>query len=159
MSIKAKYILLSCLVCVVLLVDLITKAVFGDTEFFNVIPYLIDFETNNGNDGVAFGLLSGKKWLLIILTLSLIAVMIFFDIKFKQKGKVYTIGFAFLLGGAIGNLVDRICFGYVRDFIKFAFYPSFPTFNIADSFLCLGVVLICVHLLFLMPKDDGKKDI
>lgn len=159
MSIKAKYILMTSLVAVVLLADLITKAIFGDCEFFNVIPHLIDFETNYGNDGVAFGLLSGKKWLLIILTLCLIAVMIFVDVKFKQKGKVYTIGFAFMLGGAIGNLVDRICFGYVRDFIKFAFMPSFPTFNIADSFLCVGVVLICIHLLFLMPKNDGKKDI
>ena len=159
MSTKVKYILMISLVALVLLVDLTTKAIFGDCEFFNVIPNVIDFETNHGNDGVAFGLLSGKKWLLIILTLCLIAIMLFFDIRYKQKGKIYSIGFAFMIGGAIGNFVDRICFGYVRDFIKFAFMPNFPTFNFADSFLCVGVTLICIHLLFLMPKNYGKKDI
>lgn len=59
-----------------------------------------------------------------------------------------------IFGGAIGNLYDRIAFGYVRDFIKLDFM-NFPIFNIADSFLCVGVFLFCIFLIFVEARS-GK---
>jgi signal peptidase II len=66
------------------------------------------------------------------------------------------IGLAFVLGGAVGNLIDRIFLGGVRDFIRFDFF-DFPVFNIADSFLTVGCVMLAVFILFLYrPKGENK---
>ena len=159
MKLKNKYILVILISGLVIALDLITKQIFGNTEFKNIIPNIINFETNHGNDGVAFGMFSGNRLVLCIVSCCLVFVLILCDIFFKQNSKLYNIGFSFMLGGAIGNLIDRLCLGYVRDFINFSFWGNFPTFNIADSFLTIGVIFICIHLLFLMPKNDGRKNI
>lgn len=60
-----------------------------------------------------------------------------------------------ILGGAIGNLIDRIFLGYVRDFIRMSIF-SF-TFNIADACLCVGLVLIAIHIIFFDTRTNTKK--
>lgn len=155
MTLKKKYILMSSIVAFVLICDLVTKAIFGDIEFTKIIPFLIDFESNHGNDGAAFGMFGGKKILLILIALFFLGVMFLVDWLFKYNSKTYIFGFSFMVGGALGNLIDRIFLGYVRDFIVFDFWKSFPTFNVADSFLCVGVVLICICLIF--GKSKGSK--
>ncbi|MBQ8430431.1 MAG: signal peptidase II [Clostridia bacterium] len=156
MTIKKKYLILISVVVAVVFLDLLTKWIFSDIKFKEIIPYLINFETNNGNYGAAFGIFNGKKWFLITISTIFVVAMIIVDVCLKIKSKTYTIGFAFMLGGAIGNLFDRIGLGYVRDFIQFDFWPTFPTFNLADSFLCVGVGLICVYLLFFSGKEKSK---
>ena len=61
-----------------------------------------------------------------------------------------------MIGGAVGNLVDRIMLNYVRDFIFLDFWPTFPIFNIADSFLCVGTVMLAIFLVFFSDKKEGK---
>ena len=159
MKVRTKYILLTVVVAVVVAIDLLTKHFLGDISYTEIIPNLIHFETNNGNDGAAWGIFSGKKGLLIAIGIIGLIIFILLDIFWvKSKSKLYTFGLSMYLGGTIGNLVDRICLGYVRDFINFTFMPSFPTFNFADCFLCVGAVLLCVYLIFFFNKEKNGKN-
>ena len=64
--------------------------------------------------------------------------------------------FGLIVGGALGNLYDRIKLGYVRDFIYLDFAPDFPIFNMADSCLCVGAVMMVVYILFMSGKKSEK---
>lgn len=150
-----RYAIILAIVSVVLVVDLTFKHFFCFEESKTIIPYIFNFQTNNGNSGAAFGMLSGKKWALIVMTIFFVALFLIYDIWQKPNSKIYMIGFSFIVGGAIGNLIDRIRFGYVRDFINFTFWESFPTFNIADSFLCVGVALVCIYFIFFSGKQKA----
>lgn len=156
MKTKHKYILLFSVIAFVVAIDLITKALFGNIEYTKFIPGLIHFETNNGNYGAAWGILSGKKWLLILISIIGIGMMFVLDHMLKNKSRLFTIGLGMFIGGALGNLIDRIVLGYVRDFINFEFWKTFPTFNLADSFLCVAIVLICIHFIFNTNKDKNS---
>lgn len=139
----------------VLALDLLTKHLFyGVRQDF--IPNLIAFRECELNTGGAWSVLSGNVVLLAIITFVFVICAIIFDIFFKNKSKLYFISFAFILGGALGNLIDRIFLGGVRDFIFFEFMPNFPTFNVADSFLCVGFVLLCIFVLFFYKKEEKK---
>ena len=78
------------------------------------------------------------------------------EINVKAKNTFYCLGFGFVIGGAVGNLVDRIALGYVRDFIFLDFMPTFPVFNLADSFLCVGAVMLAIYILFMSGKKSEK---
>jgi len=136
------------LIVFVLVIDLVTKHFLFDVKYFNLIPNVISVATNGGNDGAAWGMLSGKKITLIIITSIMLIALFIFNHFVKNKNTIYIIGFSFIVGGAIGNLVDRIWLGYVRDFIFLDLMPTFPTFNMADSFLCIGCALIVIYILF-----------
>lgn len=151
-----RYAIILLIIGMVLAIDLTFKHFFCFEQSKDIIPNLINFQTNHGNDGVAFGMFAGKKWPIIVMTIVLIAVFVAFEIWKRPKSKTFVLGFSFIVGGAIGNLVDRLKFGYVRDFINFTFWPSFPTFNMADTFLCIGVGLVCVYLLFFSHKEEQK---
>ncbi len=89
------------------------------------------------NYGAAFGLLQGYKWLFVIVAL-IVVVLIF---RYKNKLDKFALGL--LLGGTIGNLIDRLVYGYVIDFIDLGFWPSF---NLADSFSVIAAfILIYKH--------------
>lgn len=99
------------------------------------------------NDGAAFSLLRG--WTSLLITISSVALVvvigIFFFAKIQSKLMLFALGC--MTGGIIGNLYDRIQYGYVRDFIDVLIpvidYP-WPTFNVADSLLCIGVGLMII---------------
>ena len=107
------------------------------------------------NHGAAFSFLSNaggwQKWFFIIF--SVIVILIITYILVKEKNSQY-IAFSFVIGGAIGNLYDRILYGYVIDFIEFH-YNSFywPIFNIADIAISIGIIL----LLYSMFAKESKK--
>ena len=82
--------------------------------------------------------------------------MILVDLMLKIKSKTYTVGFGLILAGAIGNFIDRIMLGYVRDFIMFDFWHAFPIFNFADCCIVIGAVLICIQFIFLSKKADNN---
>ncbi|MBI1973000.1 signal peptidase II [Candidatus Woesearchaeota archaeon] len=84
------------------------------------------------NTGAAFGLLQGQPWLLILIGLVVLGVLLYYSHE-------YQVALGFLLGGTLGNLVDRVLYGFVIDFIHLPFWPSF---NVADSFNVLGVALL-----------------
>lgn len=155
MKTKHKYILMGIIFAVALGIDLVTKHLFCNIEYTRIIPYLIAFQTNGGNTGAAFGIFSKSTTFLIISSIVIVAAMIFVDIIMKAKGKTYTIGFALILAGAIGNFVDRLALGYVRDFIMFDFWKTFPIFNFADCCVVIGAVLVCIHFIFLSKADNN----
>ena len=107
------------------------------------------------NHGAAFSFLSNaggwQKWFFIIF--SVIVILIITYILVKEKNSQY-VAFSFVVGGAIGNLYDRILYGYVIDFIEFH-YNSFywPIFNIADIAISIGIIL----LLYSMFAKESKK--
>lgn len=110
--------------------------------------------TYTKNNGAAFSILIGKRLFLIIITLLIIITIIYYIKKNNVKDKINIIAFSLVLGGSIGNLIDRIIRGYVVDFISIkVFKYNFPIFNIADSFICIGVFL----LVFISLRKEYKK--
>jgi len=95
------------------------------------------FLTTITNTGAAFGILKGYNILLLIINLIALIICIFFYIKDKKLKLPLT----FLIAGILGNLIDRIFFGYVRDFINLKFWP---VFNLADSYNVIGVIVLIV---------------
>ena len=99
------------------------------------------------NTGASWGILSNNKILLIIFSIVAIILIIRYINSFK-KTKLNTLGFGFLLGGIIGNLCDRVFFGYVKDFLDFIIFRyDFPVFNIADIFIVIGVILLIISII------------
>jgi signal peptidase II len=98
------------------------------------------------NYGIAFGMFRNKT-IFFIITQCIISVLIAFVIyKFRDKSISVTICLSLILGGAIGNLIDRIRLGYVIDFMSFTIFP--PVFNIADSAIVVGAILLSLILVF-----------
>lgn len=99
------------------------------------------------NYGAAFGMLKDKRIFFIVVTLVVVFSVIFFIIRYSNIfSKAIKVAMVMLLGGAIGNLIDRIRLGYVVDFISFKLPGGydFPVFNIADSFIVISTILIMI---------------
>ena len=117
---------------------LIGKYLDGD---LSIIGEFFQFQYSE-NRGIAFGI-GVPKTALIILTILLIFVILYYAIKeLKIDHKITKISIALIIGGAIGNLIDRLVSGYVIDFIAIW---SWPNFNLADIFITVGVLLILVN--------------
>lgn len=143
-------------IILVLVVDLTTKHFLFHIEYYNLIPGVISVATNYGNNGAAFGLFSGHTFALALVSIVMIIALFIFNYFIKRKTWWYCISFGFVMGGALGNLYDRLVYNEVRDFIFLDFWPSFPTFNLADSFLCVGAVMLAIYILFMAEKKDEK---
>ena len=111
------------------------------------IPHFIRFEYRE-NAGMAWGLLPNARVYFIIVTLILAAFLVFLLVRYRKLlPKLSKVALTVILSGAIGNLIDRVALGYVRDFIAFDFM-NFPVFNFADSCITVGAVLLIVSVLF-----------
>ena len=108
------------------------------------------------NRGAAFGMLDDKRWVFMILSTVGIIAMAVFLFKFAKGDKLLSCALAFVIGGGIGNMIDRTFLGFVVDFIDFYAFPNawVWVFNIADSFVCIGAGLILLYVLL-----DGVKEI
>ncbi len=106
------------------------------------------------NRGAAWGFLHGPEWGIYVLTaISVIAVIGLYWMTKKTEPGWIRLSLSFIVGGAIGNLIDRVFLGEVVDFLAFYFGSySFPYFNIADSFITVGAVLLFAFALF-KPKS------
>jgi signal peptidase II len=96
------------------------------------------------NRGIAFGLFRDQGPLLILIISVSLAVLLYLSRKIQELPVLSRLGFAMILGGAIGNWIDRIRLGHVIDFLDFRIWP---VFNIADSAISIGVALYLIHLL------------
>ena len=103
------------------------------------------------NTGAAFSLLSGQRIFLIALPILVVLVIIVYILVKKPQNKILLLSFALIISGGIGNLIDRIRFGYVIDFLDFRLI-NFPVFNVADIWVTLGAALFICLLLF--SKED-----
>ena len=153
-----KFSVMCAIIIALLALDLVTKYVFDATlgsETVVVIPYLFNFKMTY-NMGAAWGFLAGKQVFLIVLSIVFLAIFIYYYTKEKNKTWLLNITFGFLIGGCLGNLFDRIFLGYVRDFIQFDFWKSFPIFNFADVALCVGIILFVIYLIVYYVKASKK---
>lgn len=144
----------------IITLDLVTKYIFDDIlsdgKTLTIIPHLFNFKLIH-NFGAAWGILAGKQVFLIVLTIIFLAIFIFYYIKEPNKTWLLNVTYGFLLAGCVGNLFDRIVLGYVRDFIQFDFWKSFPIFNFADVALCVGVILFVIYLILYYIKSSKQK--
>lgn len=105
------------------------------------------------NTGAAFGILQGASTFLVVAPLIAIAAITVFLLTLPSTSRWYALALASILGGAIGNLIDRVRLGHVTDFIDPTHYPAF---NIADSAIVVGVAAIAV-LSFLAPDEPEPR--
>ncbi len=128
-------------------------------ESIEFIKEILSF-TYVENRGAAFGILQNARWVFILFTIIAMAFMIFYKIKHKPQGKIINTSLCLLLAGATGNMIDRLCLGYVVDMIEVTFI-DYPVFNVADCFVVVGTILLACYILFIYkePKkgdDDGQ---
>lgn len=133
----------------VIIADRVTKIFF--TDLLNMgeslpIIHKVFHMTLVRNTGIAFGLFKDNGMFFIIIPTIAITILLIFNIFYYRKSneglsRLYIVGFSLILGGAIGNLIDRILYGYVIDFIDFRVWP---VFNIADSAITIGAILIAI---------------
>lgn len=103
------------------------------------------------NYGAAWNIFTGQKWFLFLITLVALGILGYLFLKLR-KNWIYALGISLMIGGTLGNFVDRIRIGYVVDMLQLDFI-NFPIFNVADSALSVGVVIIIIGML-----RDEKND-
>ena len=113
------------------------------------IPGLVDI-TYVENYGAAFGIAQGYAWGFVVIAALVIATSIAYLVRAPYVAKAEVVGLALVMGGAVGNAIDRIMHGFVVDFIATIFI-DFPVFNIADIGICVGVFLAFVGFAFFSP--------
>jgi len=144
------------LVGMTLVLDRWTKALvqnrFDLNESVPVIDGLFNI-TYVRNTGVAFGIFSSisspaKSFLLSIFTAFAAVVVVIYSLRSPARNRLLQIALALILGGALGNLYDRLAYGYVVDFLEF-YVRSYhwPSFNIADSAISVGVLLLAIEII------------
>lgn len=148
------------IVAATIIIDQLTKFLVVKYMTIGQSISIIDqflYITSHRNEGAAWGILQGKMLFFYVVTLIVIGVVILWirrlDVK---KEKLLVIALSLILGGAIGNFIDRVMYQHVVDFIDtYIFGYNFPIFNVADSALCIGVFLMAVDA-FLDVKCDPK---
>ena len=121
-----------------------------------VIPNLLRF-TYVENEGMAFGLLAEHRWIFLVLSVVGIGAVGYYLYRFAET-KLSRVSLSLVIGGGIGNMIDRVFRGFVVDFIDFYFLPFWIwVFNIADAAVCVGAALFALDLL-LHLRDSGKKE-
>ena len=106
------------------------------------------------NTGAAFSILQGKVPYLILISIIMLVIIYSMTFSYKET-KITNISFGLLIGGVFGNLVDRVFYGFVRDFMDIKLFGyNFPVFNIADVAIVVGVGI----LLLVTLKGDSKND-
>ncbi len=118
-----------------------TKSIIGD--FFVI--------TSHRNTGAAFGILQNQRWVFLILTVFIVTGIVWYLHRMiKEKRKLLSFSLSLIIGGALGNFIDRASTGEVVDFLQFHFEfinYTYPIFNVADSAICVGVALIFIDTL------------
>ncbi len=109
------------------------------------------------NRGAAFGILKNHRWVfMVVSTLAIVAIIAVMLAYYKKLyDPLLYVGLAFIAGGGIGNMIDRILLGYVVDFIDFRLI-DFAVFNVADSFVCVGCALVILQILIGDIKASRK---
>ncbi|MAE43244.1 signal peptidase II [Candidatus Woesearchaeota archaeon] len=141
---KNKYIIIFSTALIVALIDQATKFLINTNfELNQSLPII-----NNAfhltyilNSGAGFGILQNQTWLLILISIAVIGFILYYTTKIKNE-RTLQILVGFVLGGTIGNLIDRISYGVVIDFFDFRIWPIF---NIADSFVTVGVIGLIIY--------------
>ena len=147
--------------CVVAL-DQLTKWLIYFNLPIGEVAFGIDglFEiTHIRNDGMAFGLLDEHRWIFIVASIIGICVISVYLFRFSSDNRFTKIGLALVIGGGLGNMVDRIVLGEVVDMIHLTIFNAFfpYVFNVADSCVCVGVGMAIVGIVYDIIKEAKSK--
>ncbi|KHF38098.1 signal peptidase II [Halalkalibacter okhensis] len=142
---------------IVILIDQITKWIVDSQmaigERITIIEQLLYF-TSHRNKGAAFGILQGQMWFFYIITTVVIIGIIYYMQKEAKNSRLFGLSLALVLGGAVGNFIDRLFRGEVVDFVDtYILGYNFAIFNVADAALCIGVGLLFIKMIM----DERKK--
>jgi signal peptidase II len=163
---KNKYLWVGLIMGIVLILDQCTKH-FVDThirrhEIITIIPGFFNL-TNVRNPGAAFGILSdmhGTWRSLFFISVTLTALIVIAVLIRKTHERLLVFAFSLIAGGAIGNVIDRVRYGEVVDFIQWYVKSYYwPSFNVADSAISIGVALLAIDMLFVKkaePEESTK---
>lgn len=156
---RTSYIVIASIIVVGVILDLVSKHFFA--QYFEsgnadivVIPNFFIF-TFVKNTGAAYGIFGDSTLAITIISILFIIAIIVYDIFNHSSSVWYMLGVGFIISGAIGNVVDRIFLGYVRDFISIRLF-SF-VFNIADLFITIGVISFLIYLVISIAKEKKEK--
>lgn len=156
-SLIKKYIIEIIITLIVVTIDILAK-IFLFGKNLSILPFVLGVrEVGHLNTGGAWGVLGDSMWLLILFTIIFLAVVVFVEARFRIKHPLYILSLSLVVGGAVGNLLDRIFLGGVRDFLYFEFWQSYPTFNFADMFLVVGMILLAIYVIFLSNEKKVTK--
>ena len=147
-------------ICFILavLADQATKyAVSANMQLGQSLPLLdgLVYATYVLNKGAAFSILQGQRWFFLVMTPAVIGLVLWNMRTIPKSDRLIQAALALFCGGALGNFIDRLRFGAVTDFIDFRF---FPVFNVADSCIVIGVILLCWRMLAGFKTSADKED-
>ncbi len=158
MSYKKQRILFIVIIGAILLLDQAVKLYALDViryapgGYVDFIPGFMSL-TYVENTGMAFSMLSNATWLLAIVSAVMAIVVLYILFKYiKINSWLFKLSLCFVAGGAIGNLIDRVFRGFVVDMMQFDFV-DFAVFNVADSFVCVGAVMLAVFVIWFWEKS------
>lgn len=144
---------------IVIGIDQLTKwMIIQKMELYESIPIIDHFFyiTSHRNAGAAWGILQGQMVFFYIITIIVIIGLIYYMEKFARDNKLTAISLSLILGGAIGNFIDRLFRKEVVDFLDVMIFTyDFPIFNVADSCLVIGVILIFIATI-IEERKKGK---
>ena len=143
------------IVALIVATDMTTKFLLEGADF-NVLSGIFSFVSTH-NYGAAFGILQDSRIFFIIISVIMFSVLIYIYTKYNPKNKWYDAGMLLVLAGGLGNFIDRLFLGYVRDFIKLDFI-NFAIFNIADSALTIGTICLVIYTLFYYSAAEAKNE-
>jgi len=151
--------LVLCISLAVTTIDQVVKRIiFSNLNLGQRIPVIPDFFniTYGQNTGAAWGIFQGGNAWLIALSLVVLTVLFFFRSHFFSDGVLNKVAMGLMIGGILGNLIDRVHHGFVVDFLDFIFWGwHFPAFNVADSGICVGVALYMLAQ-FISGRHESK---
>ena len=123
-------------------------------QSIEIIPNFLNL-TYVHNTGAAFSIFEGAKWFFIITAIIVLNIIYIFFIKDKELKNSEIVIYSLLISGIIGNLIDRVVFGYVIDFIDVNIF-NFAIFNLADSFIVIAVVLLLIMMGGKNARDNSR---
>ena len=142
----------------VIVLDQVTKQIVLHTlevgESVDLIPGVFRF-THVKNPGAAFGMLEDNRWVFLVLTVVVVAAVVYYLVKYRPRDPWMYIPLSMIVGGGVGNMIDRLFYGesfgngLVVDFLDFCAFPNLWhwVFNVADSFVVVGAGILMVYLI------------
>ena len=118
---------------------------------FPLWPEVFHF-TYAENTGMAFGMLKDHRWVFMVFSTVAIIGLAVYLFRFRPESRWLQVSMAFIIGGGIGNMIDRVFLGYVVDFLDFTLI-NFAIFNVADSFVCIGAGMMIVYLVIDLIRE------
>lgn len=147
------------IVILIVFLDQVIKFIINNIFYYGKIKCVINnffYVTKVYNDGAAWSTFSGNRFFLIGISIFALLFLIWYQKQFKKNHR-NIVAFGLVYGGLIGNMLDRIIYGYVIDYLKIVIFGyDFPIFNLADMAIVVGFILI-IYSVFKGEDHDGVK--